>query len=73
MSTVGFCSGCGIVREDDETGTPITDCVCTALVDHKPDCLYVKCVRCPIDVGVYCSAHGLQACEQCDCDCRSNP
>jgi hypothetical protein len=70
---VGFCGGCGIVREEvrleDGARAFITDCVCTAKLRHDADCFYVKCVSSPIDTGIYCS-HGLHACEEHDCDCK---
>ncbi len=69
---IGFCAGCGIVREEirhpDGTRTFVTDCICTAKIRHHETCFYVKCISSPIDVGVYC-AHGLEACEEHDCTC----
>lgn len=68
-TAVGFCSKCGIVREDHE-GVPVTDCVCTAKMKHKETCLYVKAVSCWVEIdGCQCEKHGVFACEECDCDC----
>lgn len=68
----GFCSACGIFRAD-YNGHPVTDCICTAKKrGHSPDCHYMVAVRCPIDVGIYCT-HDLDACEECDCDCEVKP
>jgi len=63
----GFCRSCGIFREDFE-GVPVTDCVCTALMNHLPSCRYVRAVSMWIPVHS-CEAHGLDACEDCDCNC----
>lgn len=68
LTAVGFCSKCGIVREDYK-GIPVTDCICTASKKHKPDCMYLKGVACPIDIDMYCEKHSLFPCEECDCDC----
>lgn len=67
-TAVGFCSVCGIVRQDEE-GIPVTDCVCTARLRHKEGCFYIKAVACPISIGMHCEVHGRDACPQCDCDC----
>lgn len=69
MNSIGFCSKCGLVRQDDANGDPETDCVCTAKTKHLASCTYLLSVSCPIDVGIYCKAHLLTACEECDCDC----
>ncbi len=71
VSALGFCSACGIVREDDGNGIPITDCVCTAKQRHKPECRYVRAVSCPVVVAS-CAKHDLAACEECDCDCGTS-
>lgn len=63
----GFCSKCGIIRDDWE-GIPITDCGCTAKMKHKDGCLYIKAVSMWVSVAS-CEVHGLDACEECDCDC----
>ena len=63
---IGFCSKCGIVRQDND-GVPITDCVCTAKMKHAETCLYVKAVA--SWVSYPCEAHGRDACLECDCDC----
>ena len=67
---VGFCSKCGIIRQDTAEGIPITDCVCTALKRHTEACGYVVSVRCPIDVGIGCDKHDRVICEECDCNCK---
>jgi hypothetical protein len=67
-TAAGFCSKCGIIREDHE-GIPITDCICTAKMKHDEGCQYIKAVSMPVSVGG-CDAHGLDACEECDCDCK---
>ncbi len=67
LTAVGFCSKCGIVREDYK-GIPITDCVCTAKRKHKETCMYVKAVSMWISI-VSCEVHGRDACEECDCTC----
>ena len=72
LNRVGFCSRCGIVREDTPDGTPVSDCICTAAKWHKPGCFYLLSVSSPIAVGS-CSAHGLDACEICECDCAEVP
>ena len=65
----GFCKACGIWREDYE-GVPVTDCVCTALVDHSIFCFYVKAVSMPFVIDeCKCDVHGIFACEECDCTC----
>lgn len=67
---VGFCSKCGIVRQDGPNGLPETDCVCTAEIRHTTACRYVAAVRCPISFP--CEAHVLDVCLECDaCDCTS--
>jgi len=66
---MGYCSRCGIFRQDTATGVPVTDCVCTVSKQHAVDCQYRKTVACPIDVGSHCEKHGLFACEECDCTC----
>jgi len=63
----GFCGKCGIIREDID-GSPVTDCICTAKEKHDATCLYLKAVAMPVSVG-HCEPHGLEACEECDCDC----
>ena len=65
----GFCSKCGIVRQDVE-GVPVTDCVCTAKMKHAETCTYVKAVSMWVSIRS-CETHGRDACEECDCDCRS--
>ncbi len=67
----GFCSKCGIWREDCE-GVPVTDCVCTAKMKHKEECRYVRAVSMPVSIA-QCDPHGLDACEECDCDCGYRP
>src|SRR5271157_1265554 len=67
LTAVGFCSKCGIVREDYK-GIPVTDCLCTVKRRHKEDCMYVKAVGMWISI-VSCETHGLDACEECDCTC----
>lgn len=66
---VGFCSKCGIIREDYK-GIPVYDCVCTALIKHSKDCFYTKLIQCPVDLGMSCKTHQLEICENCDCDCK---
>lgn len=58
----GFCSECGIWRD------PVSDCVCTAKINHAEHCRYVKAVSAPVSIA-QCDDHGLDACEDCDCDC----
>lgn len=69
-TVVGFCSKCGIVRED-YNGINVTDCICTAEKKHAVNCGYLKAVSCPISVGIYCK-HGLEACLECDCSCNGS-
>lgn len=68
MSKVGFCSKCGFIRQDGDDGVVELDCPCTAKRYHSADCQYVKCLSCPVSVGMYC-VHGVEACEICDCTC----
>jgi hypothetical protein len=70
LTAVGFCSKCGIVREDYK-GYPVTDCLCTAKKKHKEDCVYVKAVGMWISVAS-CEKHGYDACEECDCTCGAH-
>ena len=69
---VGFCSVCGIIREDailpDGRRVPVTDCACSAILHHKQRCLYLKLAGSPIDIGG-CERHGRFPCEACDCTC----
>ncbi len=68
-SKVGFCSVCGILRQD-VNGVPETDCRCTAERTHRPGCMYVQAVGAPI--GFPCM-HGRDACISCDCTCEQEP
>jgi hypothetical protein len=67
-TAIGFCSVCGIIRKDVE-GVPVTDCICTAKMNHADDCMYVKAVSMWISLGMYCEKHGQDPCEECDCTC----
>ena len=67
--TIGFCSACGIIRQDTAEGVNVTDCKCTALLRHAATCGYVASVSCPIDVGMPCKAHDRNICEECECNC----
>jgi hypothetical protein len=69
LINAGFCSSCGLIREDFN-GTQLTDCACSARRRHADGCTYVKAVRMPVSVGS-CEPHGLDACDECDCDCGS--
>ncbi len=68
VSSVGFCSVCNILREDDCNGLPISDCICSAKLRHKADCGYVTAVSCPVSARS-CERHSFDACEECDCTC----
>ena len=64
---VGFCSGCGIVREDGPDRRPVTECACMVAHHHK-DCPRRISVSGP--VGIPCD-HGLEVCPECDaCTCE---
>jgi hypothetical protein len=66
----GFCSKCGLFRQDTAEGVNVTDCRCTALrAGHTEECFYVKSVSCPVVVGMPCKTHGFDSCEECECDC----
>jgi hypothetical protein len=67
---IGFCSACRIIREDYE-GVPITDCVCTAKINHKENCMYIKAVAMWVSMELYCKKHNLDPCEECDCTCKT--
>jgi len=72
LTAIGFCSKCGIVREDYR-GIPVTDCVCTAKRKHKDDCMYVKAVGMWIEIDdIRCDAHKNFPCEECDCTCGAH-
>jgi hypothetical protein len=63
---VGFCSKCGILREDDEHG-PMTPCACF-VEHHADDCRLRIAVRSPISFA--CDAHGRDSCPACHpCTC----
>lgn len=70
MSAVGFCSGCGLVRQDSEDGVPETECACM-VKHHTEDCAYRRAVSCAI--GFPCDKHDLEVCPDCDaCTCGAN-
>lgn len=65
-TTIGFCSKCHLIRQDDASG-PVTPCAC--FVDHhRTDCDLRIAVRGPI--AIPCTAHGRDSCPACfPCTC----
>lgn len=63
---IGFCTKCGILRQDDKFG-PVTPCAC--FVDHHAgDCRLRIALRSWIAIA--CAAHGKDSCPSCSsCTC----
>ena len=67
---VGFCSKCGIVRQDDAYG-PATPCACF-VAHHSRDCRLRVAVSAWIAIS--CEEHGRDACPACfSCTCDVPP
>lgn len=72
---MGFCSKCGICREDavyeDGVRLAATDCACTVLLVHRKDCMYTRFVGAAIYIAG-CAIHHIFPCESCDCTCEGH-
>jgi hypothetical protein len=64
---VGFCSKCGLVRNDDEYGWPVTPCACF-VEHHEKTCQLRRAIGAMITIA--CVEHGMDSCPDCNpCSC----
>ena len=70
-SAIGFCSRCGLIRQDDAHGWPVTPCACF-IEHHAQDCRLRIAIRAPI--AIPCDEHRADSCPVCfSCTCGVEP
>ena len=65
---VGFCSKCGIVREENPTELGSCPCLLVSYWGHTEECSLVRAAACPIEID--CEHSCSSVCEICTpCTC----